>query len=89
MHERTSSAREALASVDPVPFYVRYGENAWAGVKAHLDTVTERAAAPVIAKYTGVPAGPDIGALTMTTTFTIMQSLRLDTRIGVSRPARP
>jgi glyoxylase-like metal-dependent hydrolase (beta-lactamase superfamily II) len=82
-----ASAREALASVDPAPFYVRYGENAWAGVKAHLDTVTERAAAPVIAKYTGVLAGADIEALTMTTTFTIMQSLRLDRGIGVSRPA--
>jgi hypothetical protein len=33
---------------------MRYGENVWAGVKAHLDTVTERAAAPVIAKYTGL-----------------------------------
>ena len=29
-----ASAREALASVDPVPFYVAAGENAWAGVKA-------------------------------------------------------
>jgi hypothetical protein len=35
-----------LASVEPVPFYVAARENAWAGVKAHLGTVTERAAAP-------------------------------------------
>jgi hypothetical protein len=35
-----ASSREALASVNPVPYYMRYGENAWAGVKAHLDTVT-------------------------------------------------
>ena len=55
-----ASAREALASVNPVPFYMRYGENVWAGVKAHLDTVTERAAAPIIAKYTGVLAAADI-----------------------------
>ncbi len=46
-----TAAREALAAVDPVPFYVAAGENFWARVKAHLDTVTERAAAPVIAKY--------------------------------------
>jgi hypothetical protein len=39
-------------SGDPVPFYMRYGENVWAGVRAHLDTVTERAAASIIAKYT-------------------------------------
>jgi glyoxylase-like metal-dependent hydrolase (beta-lactamase superfamily II) len=84
-----ASAREALASVDPVPFYMRYGENVWAGVKAHLDTVTERTAAPVIKKYTGVLAAADIEVFTMTTAFQIMQSLRLDSGVGVSRPARP
>ncbi len=31
-----ASAREALATVDPTPFYMRYGENPWAGVKAGL-----------------------------------------------------
>ena len=81
------SARQALASVDPVPFYMRYGENVWAGVKAHLDTVTERAAAPVIAKYTGVLAAADIEVFTRTTTFAIMQSLRLD--YGPSGPVHP
>ena len=40
------SSREALATVDPTPFYMRHGENVWAGVKAHLDTVTERAPRP-------------------------------------------
>ena len=45
-----ASARETLTSVDPVPFYVAAGENVWAGVKAHLDAVTDRAAAPIIAK---------------------------------------
>src|SRR5712664_1536464 len=84
-----ASAREALATVDPVPFYMRYGQNAWAGVKAHLDTVTERAAAPIIAKYTGVLAAADIEIFTYTTTFQIMQSLRLDTGLGVSRPVNP
>jgi glyoxylase-like metal-dependent hydrolase (beta-lactamase superfamily II) len=82
-----ASAREALASVNPVPYYVHYGENAWAGVKAHLDTVTQRAAAPVIAKYTGVLAAADIEAFTLTTTFAIMQSLRLDK--GPSGPVHP
>jgi glyoxylase-like metal-dependent hydrolase (beta-lactamase superfamily II) len=81
-----ASAREALAAVDPIPFYVAAGENFWAGVKAHLDTVTERAAAPVIAKYTGVLAAADIEVFTMTTAFQIMQSLRLDRGLGVSRP---
>jgi hypothetical protein len=84
-----ASARDALAAVDPIPFYMRYGENAWAGVKANLDTVTERAAAPIVAKYTGVLAAADIEIFTYTTTFQIMQSLRLDTGLGVSRPVSP
>jgi glyoxylase-like metal-dependent hydrolase (beta-lactamase superfamily II) len=82
-----ASVSEALAAVDPVPFYMRYGENPWAGVKAHLDTVTERAAAPIIAKYTGVLAAADIEIFTTTTTFAIMQSLRLDR--GPSGPVHP
>ena len=82
-----ASSREALASVNPVPYYVHYGQNAWAGVKAHLDEVTERAAAPVIAKYTGVLAAADIEVFTRTTTFAIMQSLRLDK--GPSGPVHP
>jgi len=66
---------------------MHYGENFWAGVKAHLDTVTDRAAAPIIAKYTGVLAAADIEIFTRTTTFQIMQSLRLDS--GPSGPVHP
>ena len=82
-----ASSKEALATVNPVPFYVAGGENAWAGVKGHLDAVTERAAAPIIAKYTGVLAAADIEVFTLTTTFQIMQSLRLDR--GPSSPVHP
>ena len=38
---------------------MHYGENFWAGIKGHLNTVTDRAAAPIIAKYTGVVAAAD------------------------------
>ena len=82
-----ASSREAMASVDPVPFYLHYGENFWAGIRGHLNTVTERAAAPVIAKYAGVLAAADIDIYTWTTTFAIMQSLRLDK--GPSGPVHP
>jgi hypothetical protein len=81
-----ASAREALAAINPVPFYIAAGQNVWAGVKAHLDAVTDRAAAPIIAKYTGVLAAADIEIFTRTTTFQIMQSLRLDHGLGVSSP---
>jgi hypothetical protein len=82
-----ASSKEALTTINPVPFYVAAGQNVWAGVKAHLDAVTERAAAPIIAKYTGVLAAADIEVFTRTTTFQIMQSLRLDHGVGVSGPA--
>jgi len=84
-----ASSKDALAAVDPVPFYTHYWPNVWAGVKAHLDTVTERAAAPVIAKYTGVLAAADIEIFTTTTTFAIMQSLRLDRGVTVSTAVHP
>ena len=82
-----ASSREALQSVNPVPYYMAGGQNVWAGVKGHLDAVTERAAAPVVAKYTGVLAAADIAEFTYTTTFAIMQSLRLDK--GPSGPVHP
>jgi hypothetical protein len=47
------------------------------------------AAAPIVAKYTGVLAAADIKEFTYTTTFQIMQSLRLDQGLGVSRPVNP
>jgi hypothetical protein len=82
-----ASSREALASVNPVPFYVDAGENVWLGIKGHLNAVTERAATRVIAKYTGVLAAADIEEFTTTTTFQIMQSPRLDS--GPSGPVHP
>ncbi|MGD0240463.1 MAG: MBL fold metallo-hydrolase [Streptosporangiaceae bacterium] len=82
-----ASSREALASVNPGPLFGHYGENVWAGVSAYLDAVTEHAAAPVIAKYTGVLGGADIEIYTRTTTFAIMQSIRLDR--GPSGPIHP
>ena len=82
-----AAAQQALASVNPVPYFMKYGENAWAGVSGYLDEVTERTAAPVIAKYTGVLAAADIEIFTRTTSFAIMQSLRLDR--GPSAPVHP
>jgi glyoxylase-like metal-dependent hydrolase (beta-lactamase superfamily II) len=51
-----ASARTALTAVDPTPYFQKYGENVWAAVKTYLDAVTDYAAAPIIAKYTGVLA---------------------------------
>jgi glyoxylase-like metal-dependent hydrolase (beta-lactamase superfamily II) len=82
-----AGAREALGTVDPTPYFVKYGENVWAGVRGYLDELTDRAAKPVIAKYTGVLAAADVEVFTTTTTFMILQSMRLD--LGPSAPLHP
>jgi len=76
------SCHAALASVDPTPYFQRYGANAWAGVGGYLDAVTAQAAAPIIDKYTGVLAAADVPAFTTSTTFSILQSIRLDLGTG-------
>jgi glyoxylase-like metal-dependent hydrolase (beta-lactamase superfamily II) len=82
-----AGAREALGTVDPTPYFQKYGENAWAAVRGYLDAVTDHAAKPVIAKYTGVLAAADVEVFTTTTTFMILQSMRLD--LGPSAPVHP
>jgi glyoxylase-like metal-dependent hydrolase (beta-lactamase superfamily II) len=76
------SSHAALASVDPTPYFAKYGANAWAAVAGYLDAVTAQAAAPVIAKYTGLLAAADVPAFTTSTTFSILQSIRLDLGTG-------
>jgi hypothetical protein len=75
-----ANIKTAMSSVDPTPFFQKYGENVWGGVKAYLDEVTDVAAAPVIKKYTGVLAAADV--YTKSTTYWIMESLRLDLGLG-------
>ena len=54
----------------------------WAAVKEYLGAVTELATKPVVAKYTGVLASADVEEFTYSTTFLIMQSIRLDLGTG-------
>ena len=70
------SIKKALGAVDPTPFFVRYGNNSWAAVKAFQDAQVDLAAAPVIEKYTGVLAAADV--YTASTTFLLLESIRLD-----------
>jgi glyoxylase-like metal-dependent hydrolase (beta-lactamase superfamily II) len=74
------NVRTALATVDPTPYFTRYGNNSWAAAKTYLDAVADYAAAPVIAKYTGVLAGADV--FTASTAFIILESIRLDLGFG-------
>ena len=76
----SEQARTALATVDPTPYFQKYGANVWAAVKGYLDEVSRTAAAPVIEKYTGVLAAADV--FTEHTTFWLMESIRLDLGVG-------
>jgi glyoxylase-like metal-dependent hydrolase (beta-lactamase superfamily II) len=80
MADIAASVRTSLPTVDTTPYFVKYGDNTWAAVKGYLDQVTAAAAAPVTAKYTGVLAAA--GVFTASTTFWVMQSVRLDLGYG-------
>jgi hypothetical protein len=45
-----AGARATMASLDPAPFFARYGNNSWAIFKAYLDAASAKIADPVIAK---------------------------------------
>jgi hypothetical protein len=80
MADIDASVRATLPKIDPTPFFQKYGANSWAAVKGLLDASTDAAAAPVIAKYTGVLAAADV--FTPSTTFWVMESIRLDLGFG-------
>jgi glyoxylase-like metal-dependent hydrolase (beta-lactamase superfamily II) len=73
-----SSTRAAISSLDPTEFFAKYGPtgNAWAIFKTYLSAVAEAAAAPVLAKYTGVLAAADV--YTIDNAYTMVESLRVD-----------
>ena len=72
--------KKALATVDPTPFFVKYGNNTWAAVKTYQAAQVDYAAAPVIKKYTGVLAAADV--YTASTAFILLESIRLDQGFG-------
>jgi hypothetical protein len=71
-----AGARSALGTVDPTPYFQKYGDNLWAAVKGYLDAMAVAAAAPVIEKYIGVLGTADV--FTFPTAFSILESIRLD-----------
>jgi glyoxylase-like metal-dependent hydrolase (beta-lactamase superfamily II) len=80
MADIAESARQAIDGFDPTPFFAKYGENVWAAFKEGLDELARTAAAPVIEKYAGVIAAADV--FTESTTFQVLQSIRLDVGYG-------
>lgn len=85
MSDLAASIKTEIAKADPTPYFRKYGQNYWAIFKGYLDEITEKAAAPVIAKYTGKLAAVDV--YTESTTFWLMESLRLD--FGLASQVHP
>ncbi|TCC49548.1 MBL fold metallo-hydrolase [Kribbella pittospori] len=75
-----ANVKLALANVDPTPYFAKYGNNAWAAVKEYQAAQVKYASDPVIKKYLGVLAAADV--YTATTTFLILESVRLDMGVG-------
>ena len=75
-----AGVKKALATVDPTPFFAKYGNNEWAAAKENQAAEVAYASAPVIKKYTGVLGAADV--YTASTTFTILESVRLDLGVG-------
>jgi glyoxylase-like metal-dependent hydrolase (beta-lactamase superfamily II) len=76
MTDIEDSARKALDTIDPTPYFDGHGGDTWAAMRAYLGAVTAAAAAPVIEKYSGILAAVD--TFTACTTFHVLQSIRLD-----------
>lgn len=76
-----ASVQQALASLDPTPFFQQYGAsgNAWAIFKSYLDAGAQRAADPVVEKYLGILGGADV--FTVDNAYALLESRRIDTGI--------
>jgi glyoxylase-like metal-dependent hydrolase (beta-lactamase superfamily II) len=66
-----AGARATVKSLQPKPFFDRYGDNAWAVYKAYLDAASTQIAAPVTAKYLGKLAAADV--FTVDNAFTVFE----------------
>jgi len=78
VHDLADSVRSTIGSLDPTPFFTKYGPtgNAWAIFKSYLDTAAELAATPVVAKYTGKLAAVDV--FTTSNASALVNSSRID-----------
>jgi glyoxylase-like metal-dependent hydrolase (beta-lactamase superfamily II) len=72
------SARTTLSTLDPTPYFAKYGPtgNAWAIFKTYLDAAAQQAAAPVVNAYLGRLAAADV--FTLDNAHTMVNSLRID-----------
>ena len=90
VHRRYRGQLEGGTGVGQPGAVLRGGRSdVWLGINVHLNAVTERAAAPIIAKYTGVLAAADIEEFTTTTTFAISTHCGSTRGQAATVPPRP
>ena len=82
MADLDASVRAAMATVDPTPYFVKYGDNPWAALKTYLDKASEVAAEPVVQKYLDVLAAVDV--FTQSNAYSLIESIRLDDGVQVA-----
>jgi hypothetical protein len=72
------SARTTLNTLDPTPYFAKYGPtgNAWAIFKTYLDAAAQQAAASIVNAYLGRLAAADV--FTLDNAHTMVNSLRID-----------
>jgi glyoxylase-like metal-dependent hydrolase (beta-lactamase superfamily II) len=85
LSDLVESLKKALVTVDPTPFFAKYGNNVWAGVHTLQAAHVAYAVEPVLKKYVGVLAGVDV--YTPSTALVILNSIRLD--LGFSLQVHP
>ena len=71
-----AGARATVASMDPAPFFAKYGNNSWAIFKAYLDAASAEVAGPVVAKYLGRLAAADV--FTADNAYVMFEALRVE-----------
>ncbi len=81
VEDLTASTVATLKSLDPTPFFAKYGAtgNSWAIFKSYSDEAAQRAADPVTEKYLGVLAGADV--YTVKNAAAMVNSARIDAGI--------
>jgi glyoxylase-like metal-dependent hydrolase (beta-lactamase superfamily II) len=81
VHDLATSTHATLGTLDPAPFFAKYGPtgNAWAIFKSYLDTAAEQAAASIVAKYSGRLAAADV--FTTSNAAAMVNSARIDADI--------
>jgi glyoxylase-like metal-dependent hydrolase (beta-lactamase superfamily II) len=55
-----AGSRATVNSLDPTPFFNKYGDNAWAIFQVYLEAAAAQIAAPVTGKYLGKLAAADV-----------------------------